>query len=214
MLGQIERDRLHSGNTERERINTNDFHSSSPSRRMNDEGNSTTRSPATRARRSLKRVQMRGGAPRPHARRTLCTLSVRPWGANEADGPFSATGLVHDETAVYTQRLPRHVAGAWPREEGDHVRHVLRLLHAPERYGGRAMAGELLRGHAEERALLLGRLRPHVRLHEAWAHAVDPDALVRVREGEALGHADDGGLARVVGQIGLAPDLARHGGEA
>src|SRR5215831_8946830 len=157
---------------------------------------------------------MRGGARRPHARRTLCTLSVRPAvrveqlmsaarrglsrSANEADGPFSATGLVHDETAVYTQRLPRHVARARPGEEGDHVRHVLRLLHAPEGHGGGPVPGELLRGHAEERALLFGNLRPHVRLHEAWAHAVDADAFVRVGEGEALGHADDGGLARVV----------------
>jgi hypothetical protein len=32
---------------------------------------------------------MRGGARRPHARRTPCTLSVAK-GANEADGPFSA----------------------------------------------------------------------------------------------------------------------------
>src|SRR5215470_17827827 len=121
--------------------------------------------------------------------------------------------LVHDETAVDTQRLPRHVAGARPGEEGDHVRHVLRLLHAPEGYGGRAMPRELLRRHAEERALLLGHLRPHVRLHEARAHAVHADAFVRVGEGQALGHADNGGLARVVRQVGLASDLARHGGE-
>src|SRR5215471_8349755 len=196
---------------------------------MHSEANSTTHPPAPRARRSLKRVQMRGGARRPHARRTLRTLSVRPAvrverlmsaarrglsrSANEADGPFSATGLVHDETAVYTQRLSRHVAGARPGEEGDHVRHVLRLLHAPEGYGGRAMPRDLLRGHAEERALLLRHLRPHVRLHEARAHAVHADALVRVGEGQALGHTDNGGLARVVRQVGLAPDLARHGGE-
>src|SRR5262249_13700517 len=32
MLGQIERDRLHGGNTERERIDTNDLHNRSPSR--------------------------------------------------------------------------------------------------------------------------------------------------------------------------------------
>src|SRR5215472_8626527 len=47
--------------------------------------------------RMLKGAQMRGGARRPHARRTLCTVSVRPR-ANEADGPLSAscsTGLGH-----------------------------------------------------------------------------------------------------------------------
>src|SRR5262245_50319768 len=35
-----------------------------------------SRHPKTR--RMLKKVQMRGGARRPHARRTVCTLSVRP----------------------------------------------------------------------------------------------------------------------------------------
>src|SRR5437867_7850897 len=60
--------------------------------------------------RAMRRVQLQGGARRPHARRTLCTLSVRPraptpqmgpyhrsrthapfcpakWGANRATGP-------------------------------------------------------------------------------------------------------------------------------
>ena len=41
--------------------------------------------------RMREKVQMRGGARRPHARRTPCTLSVRPRGANEADGPFPAS---------------------------------------------------------------------------------------------------------------------------
>src|SRR5215471_2398151 len=86
-------------------------------------------SPLVKTGRASIRVQMRGGARRPHARRTLCTLSVRPAvrverlmsaarrglsrSANEADGPLGAPCLVHDETAVDTQRLPRHVAGAW-----------------------------------------------------------------------------------------------------
>ena len=35
-----------------------------------------------------------------------------------------------------------------------------------------------------------------------------------MREGEALGDADDGGLARVVGQVVAAADLAGQGGEA
>src|SRR5215467_13667703 len=36
---------------------------------------------------------------------------------------FSDLPLVHDEAAVDTQRLPRHITGARPREEGDHVRY-------------------------------------------------------------------------------------------
>src|SRR5262249_22478664 len=40
--------------------------------------------------RTMRRVQLRGGARGPHARRTSCTLSVRPSGANDADGPLSS----------------------------------------------------------------------------------------------------------------------------
>ena len=42
-------------------------------------------------RRMLKKVQMRGGARRPHARRSRSTLSVRPRAPTSADGPFSAS---------------------------------------------------------------------------------------------------------------------------
>src|SRR4029453_10727481 len=38
--------------------------------------------------RMLKKVQMRGGARRPHARRTLCTLSVRPRAPTKKMGLF------------------------------------------------------------------------------------------------------------------------------
>ena len=38
----------------------------------------------------MRRVQLRGGARRPHARRTFCTLSRAVEGANEADGPLSS----------------------------------------------------------------------------------------------------------------------------
>ena len=47
--------------------------------------------PAKR-RRAARRVHMRGGARRLHARRSLSTLSVQSTGANEADGPLSAAG--------------------------------------------------------------------------------------------------------------------------
>ena len=43
---------------------------------------------AGQLRRPLKRVQMRGGARRPHARRTLRTLSVRPRAPTKQMGPF------------------------------------------------------------------------------------------------------------------------------
>src|SRR5262249_61443151 len=43
-------------------------------------------------RRMLKKVQMRGGARRPHARRSLSTLSVRPRAPTSEMGLFSASG--------------------------------------------------------------------------------------------------------------------------
>src|SRR4029077_6138267 len=38
--------------------------------------------------RLLKKVQLRGGARRQHARRTLCTLSVRPRAPTKQMGPY------------------------------------------------------------------------------------------------------------------------------
>src|SRR5262249_39629714 len=69
-------------------------------------------------------------SPMPHSYRTFVRrVSTKPGqvqraaeGGNEADGPLGAPCLVHDEAAVYAQRLPRHITGARPREEGDHVR--------------------------------------------------------------------------------------------
>src|SRR6185503_11921321 len=47
--------------------------------------------------RAARRVQLRGGARRPGARRSLSTLSAPGEGANEADGPLSASaGRVED----------------------------------------------------------------------------------------------------------------------
>src|SRR5678815_2947179 len=46
-----------------------------------------------KTRRRLKRVQMRGGARRPHARRTFCTLSVRPRAPTKQMGPFQPPAL-------------------------------------------------------------------------------------------------------------------------
>src|SRR4030065_11978 len=59
---------------------------------------------------------------------------------------------VHHEAAVDAEGLAGHVVRPRPGEEGDYVRHVFRLLHAPEGYLGRALAGELLRSHAKELA--------------------------------------------------------------
>src|SRR4029450_6539147 len=46
---------------------------------------------STELRRAARRVQLRGGARRPGARRSLSTLSAPGEGANEADGPLSAS---------------------------------------------------------------------------------------------------------------------------
>src|SRR5438045_4063130 len=40
----------------------------------------------------MRRVQLRGGARRPHARRTLCTLSVRPRAPTKQMGPYRGPG--------------------------------------------------------------------------------------------------------------------------
>ena len=86
-------------------------------------------------------------------------------------------------------------------EEGDHVGHVFRLLHAPQRHQRLARWRVNSSADMPRRApCSLRHLRPHVRLHEAGAHAVDADAFPGVGEGEALGHAHHRGLARVVGE--------------
>src|SRR6266849_4096240 len=134
-------------------------------------------------------------------------------GANEADGPFSAAS-VHDDAAGYVDGLSRHVGGAAGGEEADHVRHVLGRLHPSERDLGEALAREFFGRHALERALLPRDERPHIGLDEAGANAVDPDPVSGVGEGETLRDADHGGLARIVGQVVSAADLAGQRGEA
>src|SRR5262249_8810333 len=61
--------------------------------------------------RAARRVQLRGAARRPHARRTLCTLSVRTSAATKQMGPY---------------RRPT------PTEEGESERSIL-LGHLPGR---------------------------------------------------------------------------------
>src|SRR3989442_11576906 len=121
---------------------------------------------------------------------------------------------VHDEAAVDAQRLPRHVARLARHEKADHARDVLGTLHPPEWDLRGALARELLGREPHQLALLARDVGPHVGLHEAGAHAVHPDPVGRVCEGEALRHADDGGLARVVGEGVAVADLARHGRQA
>src|SRR5438105_14287047 len=84
-------------------------------------------------------------------------------------------GSVHDEAAVDAQRLSRHVARLARDEKADHVGDVLRALHAPEWDGARALAGELVRRHPHELALIARDGGPHVGLHEARANAVHAD---------------------------------------
>src|SRR5215831_16408118 len=52
--------------------------------------------------RVLKRVQMRGGARRPHARRTFCTSSVRPRAPTKQMGPFQQPARSLSEKARMT----------------------------------------------------------------------------------------------------------------
>src|SRR5439155_222600 len=124
--------------------------------------------------------------------------------------PRARASAVHDEAAVDAERLPRHVAGAIGGEKSDDGGDVLGPLHAPERHRLGAPTRELLRGDAHHRALIARDLGPHVRLDEARAHAVDADPVLGVRQRQALGHADHGRLAHVVGQVVRAADLARH----
>src|SRR6266545_245275 len=160
------------------------------------------RSPPTAAMRppSTATPPGRGGPPRPST--TTASSITRSCTA----------GLlaVHDEAAVDAQRLAGHVAGARRGEEADHGGDVFGAFHPPQRYRLLALAGELLRRLVEQRALLAGDLVPHVGLDEARTHAVEADAVGGVGECQALGHADDGGLADVVGQVGAAADLAGH----
>src|SRR5439155_4316869 len=45
--------------------------------------------------RAMRRVQLRGGARRPHARRTACTLSVRPRAPTKQMGPYQRSRRAH-----------------------------------------------------------------------------------------------------------------------
>src|SRR5829696_974750 len=61
---------------------------------------------------------------------------------------------LHDQAAVDAERLAGHVARARGGEEADHAGHVVRRLHAAQRHRRLALAVELLRCQAEDRALL------------------------------------------------------------
>src|SRR5713226_10285349 len=149
--------------------------------------------------------------------------TIQPIGPSFSSSSFgvSLMGLsskrsrsMHHQAAVHADRLAGHVSGAARGEEGDHPGDVLGALHPPERHLGGALPGELLGRHAHQGALLARDQRPHVGLHEAGADAVHADAVPGVREGEALRDADDGGLARVVGEVVAVADLPGHGREA
>src|SRR5919201_4485035 len=147
----------------------------------------------------------RGGPPRPS---TTDALSI----TRSCTSASSRGSAVHDEAAVHAEGLTGHVARAIRGEEADDGGDVFGSLHAAERHRLLTLPRELLGRHAEQRALLARDLGPHVGLDEAGADAVDADPVRGVREREALGHADDGGLAGVVRQVRLAADLAGHGG--
>src|ERR1700730_2056411 len=123
--------------------------------------------------------------------------------------------LVHHETTGDVDGLAGHVGRLAGGEEADHVGHVLRLLDAAERNLLDALL-EVLAGLEphEPFARLAVDLEDHVGLHDAGADAVGPDAVPRVGQGQAPGHADHRGLRDAVDERGLEPHLARHRGEA
>src|SRR5437879_7147551 len=114
--------------------------------------------------------------PPPNAR----SSPAKPWRSS------TSASAVHDQTAVDAQRLAGHVGGPARAEEGDHVGHVVRLLHAPQRHLLLALARELLRCLPEQLALVAGDQRPHVGLDEARAHAVHAHAVGGMGERQAL----------------------------
>ena len=72
--------------------------------------------PSTEVRRAARRVQLRGGARRPGARRTLCTLSALGEGANEADGPLSAADRRVENRGQSREQEPEQPHGQGARE--------------------------------------------------------------------------------------------------
>src|SRR5207247_4534806 len=49
--------------------------------------------------RAMRRVQLQGGARRPHARRTPCTLSVRPRAPMKQMGPYHRSSVLSQKFA-------------------------------------------------------------------------------------------------------------------
>src|SRR6266542_234555 len=95
--------------------------------------------------RLLKKVQMRGGARRPHARRTLCTLSVRPRAPTKQMAFFrslSGMGFAPDQVLelraefldvadVRTDRAVVEGANGRPRSPLRHVENGIEIFLAP-----------------------------------------------------------------------------------
>src|SRR5213594_474330 len=103
----------------------------------------------------LKKVQMRGGARRPHARRSLSTLSVRPRAPTKQMGLFQHPALDLLEVRV----LQRQALAADAREVdgGDHVAPL--ALQADEEPLAIARVAQL--GAEAEREVFAGVGRGH-----------------------------------------------------
>src|SRR5207247_7978499 len=69
------------------------------------------RSPSSRA---MRRVQLQGGARRPHARRTRCTLSVRPRAPTPQMGPYRRSSTSEAGSAPLPSLPPDQIARPKP----------------------------------------------------------------------------------------------------
>jgi hypothetical protein len=126
--------------------------------------------------RAMRRVQLRGGARRPHARRTLCTLSVR------SRAPTKQMGPSHRSSAARA-RLARSLRGAaaGPEAEPHGAPDVPRPAEAPADCSASA-AG---RDRAVRRALARPAGEPGVR-RPAAAQELGPPAESGIRHPSAV----------------------------
>src|SRR5687767_10659280 len=87
--------------------------------------------------------------------------------------------VAHHQTAIDLDRLPGHVVGVGPRQEGDDAGDVLGSLRSSKRDAGRALLPRLARRPAVQGGQLAVDLRPHRRVDGARADAVGGDAIGR-----------------------------------
>src|SRR4030095_10885547 len=153
-----------------------------------------------RSTQDAQKVQMRGGARRPHARRTLCTLSVRRRAPTKQMGLFQHPGWLSSEAAGDRVQIG-HVAGrsAQHRRLRDSERGGRGLILGDLRHHGLAGAVERLAVVDDEfsRLAQTGEIAVDFRHHVA-RHPV-PAWHRFFRVGPGVDEADDG--AKTAGDV-------------